>query len=203
MELVFVGPPAFLDCLAIVLPDSTRDERPVEQLERDDTAFICPMDPIGLHHNPIYDSKLMFRGSQVNMLKTVTSLGMRNSENEAYLPRGTALGVSVWGSAWLIGTANGPVKHRDKASVALDSFFAAYVVARGIPGIKRLVCPPLNVRSGVVGLRAGAAQIAMAYKRVCQDTEALAIQTNDSRGVPCYLAMYKEEDTKSRIPNPV
>ena len=199
-----MGPAPFLDCLATVLPDSTRDERPVERLERDDTAFVCPMDPIGLHHDPVYDSKLMFRGSQVNMLKTVTTLGMRDADDKAYLSHGTALGVSVWGSAWLIGTANGPIRHhRDKASVALDSFFAAYIVARGIPGIKRLVCPPLYVRSGVVGMRAGAAQIAMAYKRACQDTEAMAIQTSDSRGVPCYLAMYKEEDTKRRIPSPV
>lgn len=187
-----MGPPAFLDCLAKVLPDSIRDERPVEQLERDDTAFVCPVDPIGLHHDPVYDSKLMFRGSQVNMLKTVTSLGMRATDDKAYLPHGTALGISVWGSSWLIGTANGPVRHRDKAFVAFDSFFAAYVAARSIPGIKRLVCPPLYVRSMVVGLRAGAAQIAMAYKRACQDTDAVAVQTIDSRGVPCYLAMYKD-----------
>ena len=187
-----MGPRPFLDCLAIVLPDSTRDERPIERLGRDDTAFVCPMDPIGLHHDPVYDGKGMFRGSQVNMLKTVTALGMRDADDEAYLPHGTALGVSVWGSSWLIGTSNGPIKHRDKASVALDSFFAAYIVARSIPGIKRLVCPPLYVRSGVVGMRAGAAQIAMAYKRACQDTEASAVQTTDSRGVLCYLAMYKD-----------
>ena len=124
----------------------------------------------------------------MNMHKTVHRLV---DENALRLPAGSALGISVWGSAWLIGSVTGQFAYRDRGSVAYDAFYAAYIVARTLPGVERLVCPPLCVDPGRVGVRSSAAQIAKAYKDVSKMPEQKAIATADSRGVDCYIAMFK------------
>jgi len=190
MELVFVGHQAFLGTIATLLPRAARDSGPVESLERDDTAFVCPMYPDGLHVASVYDSKAMFRGSQVNMRNTIHRFGFVAEEDEPRLPMGSALGVSVWGSSWLIGSVEGDFARRDRGSVAYDAFFAAYTVANSLPGGKRLVCPPLGVGSGRLGFRPAAAQIANAYKDVLKMPEQKAVATADARGIDCYIAMF-------------
>ncbi len=189
MELVFVGPPLFLSTVAIVLPNAKTEPWPVERLLRDDTAFVCPMDPDGLLADPVYDSKAMFRGVQTNLTKTVQRLGYTDSQDEPHLPTSSALGVSVWGSSWLIGSVIGDHAFRDRSSAASDAFLAAYIVACSLPGVKRLVCPPLCVRPGRLSYQTSAAQIARVLKNVGDMPQQAAV-TPDSRGVQSYLAIY-------------
>lgn len=192
MELVFVGHPIFLSTLAVVLPEAKREASPVESLEKDDTAFVCPMDSSGLHLDPVYDRKEMFRGSQVNTLKTIYRFGSSGKQEEPRLPSCSALGLSVWGSSWLIGSVTG--NYKERGVVAYDAFYAAYLVARTIPGVKRLVCPPLCVKPGRLGFQSSAAQIARAYKEVVRVPEQKAVVMQDYRGVECYVAVFQDAD---------
>ena len=193
MELVFVGPHDFLCMVAKALPEATRHAGPLEVLDRDDTAFVCPMSPSGQLLHDVYDSKAMFRGSQTNMRKTVAAAGYEDSCGRRYMPLSSALGISVWGSAWLIGSVSDRFASCHRGSVAKDAFYAAYVVASGLPGIKRLVCPPLCVESGRIGMGASAAQIARSYKEAGRMCEQYAVSSADSRGVPCYFAVFRGE----------
>ena len=192
MELVFVGHPIFLSTLAVVLPEAKREPGPVESLPRDDTAFVCPMDSSGMHLDPVYDRKEMFRGSQVNALKTIHRLGSSGEQEEPRLPLCSALGLSVWGSSWLIGSVTGNYDYKERSVVAYDAFYAAYIVARTLPGVNRLVCPPLCVKPGRLGFQSSAAQIARAYKELVRVPEQTAVVMQDSRGVDCYVAVFKD-----------
>lgn len=188
MELVFVGHRAFLGTIATLLPEAVISSEPVESVERNDTAFVCPTDSEGMHVESVYDSNAMFRGSQVNMHKTVQKFGL---SEQASLPMGSAVGIAVWGSAWLIGSVGGHFSSRDRGFVAYDAFYAAYIVARTL-GVKRLVCPPLCVALGRVGFQSSAAQIVKAYKDALNTSEQKALATADSRGVDCYVVIFKE-----------
>ena len=118
MELVFVGHPLFLSTISTVLPEAKIERGAVENLARDDTAFVCSMDTTGLLTNPLYDSKAMFRGVQTNLVNTVRGLGYMNSEEQPHLPMSSALAVSVWGSAWLVGSVTGNYVRRERRFAA-------------------------------------------------------------------------------------
>lgn len=193
MELVFTGSPVFLSTIATVLPNATRESGGVETLPRDDTAFVCPMAPDGELAVPVYDSKAMFRGVQTNMTKTVRGLGYTDADGEPYMPLSGALGVSVWGSAWVIGSVTGHYTWTRQKFAAYDAFLAAYIVARSIPGVKRLVCPPLCASVGRISYQVSAAQIAKAVRDITAPQEdQQAASTGDSRGVTCYLATFND-----------
>lgn len=193
MDLVFVGPPLFLSTIATVMPGAQTEPGPVEKLARDDTAFVCAMDPAGTLLDPVYDSNAMFRGVQTNLRKTVQGIGHSDDEQEPQMPMSSALAVSVWGSAWVIGSVTGNYAFRERGFAASDAFLAVYLTACSIPGLKRLVCPPLCVRVGRLSYQASAAQIAKAFRdAVAMPKQPTAVTTSDSRGVQCYITMFND-----------